>query len=105
MDSVLERTTAVLTVAYFDENGAATTPTSAYYMVEDVKSGTLITSETQLPAPSTTSDITLTDTENRIIDADNAYELRAVKVRFLYAAGKVGRAEYKYYIKNLAKVA
>ena len=103
MDYVNEKTTAIVTVAFKDEDGSAVTPTAAYYRLDCITTGKAIKAETAISGLDTSVDITITATENAIQTASNSEEEKALTVRFTYSAGtKQGVAEYRYKVRNLA---
>lgn len=103
MRVVNERTTAYLTVAFFDKTGAAAVPASATYRIDCLTTGTVILDDTAL-TPAASIEITITPTQNRIITAANAQETRRVTVKATYAGSEQDNREYDYQVKNLAYV-
>lgn len=104
MFSVNEKSTAVLTVSFKDENGIAVAPSSGTYTITDVDSGTVITASTPFTPSGTTHDLTITPTENRILTTSNLFEKRKVTVTFTYLVTKQGTAEYIYLVNNLGNI-
>lgn len=100
LDEVNERSTYVLTVSFFDEDDAPVTPTSASYRIHDQQRRTEITPTTSLSG-TTTADIEITPTENRILRRRAAYEVRTVTVMWDYGVGKSATAQYRYKLINL----
>ena len=103
MDEINEGTTAILTVAFTDENSAAVTPDTATYMLYDKFSGTVIIAETSIGSLDTSIDIEISAANNEIIDQSMRYELKTVYLEFTYD-GRQGSAEYTYKVLNLAKI-
>ncbi len=107
MDIVNEKTTPVLNVAFYDENGTAVVPTSATYQIDDVTEGRVnqsITGETSISVLAASVDIAITDQETKIIDAMLSSEKRLVTVKFQYGTNKRGSKEFRYIVKNLSKI-
>lgn len=105
MDSINEKTTAIITVTFKDENAALVTPTAAYYKLDCLTTGTVIKSETQISNPAPTKDIVVTSIENKIQDQNNTQEEKILTLRFTYASGtKQGTAECRYKVVNLQKL-
>lgn len=103
-DTVNEKSTSIVTLSFADEAGNAVTPTSGTYRIDDVASGTQIKGDTAFTPVSSTHEITISDSENAILDSDNARELRCVTVSVTYGVGKKCTAEYRYYVVNLMKI-
>lgn len=103
-DTVNEKTTSIVTLSFTDEAGNAVTPTSGSYRIDDVSSGTQVKGDTAFTPGSSTHELTILDTENAILAAANARELRCVTVSITYGSGKKCTAEYRYYVVNLLKI-
>jgi hypothetical protein len=101
MDEVNERTTMLLTVAFFDDDGVAVAPTTASYRIDNRNSGTEIVDDTAIATPGTTEEIEITSAQNRILNAANKEEIRVVTVDFTYGSSRRGTVEYFYKVKNL----
>lgn len=99
LTTINERTTLVLTLAFFDEDDAAVTPTSAWYRVDDVGSGTSIVAQTALTGLSTTKELEITEAQNASVT--RSLEERVVTVSFAYGSGRRGTDEYRYLVRNL----
>lgn len=104
MEIVSERSTSIVTLTFRDESGALVTPSAGTYRIDDAVSGTEIKSETVFTPAGSSHEITITDAENRILDDARNVEERIVTVTFTYGAGKKGMGEYRYGVKNLAKI-
>lgn len=104
MEIVNERSTSIVAMTFRDETGALVTPSAGTYQIHDAASGTEIRAETPFTPAGSTHDITITDTENRILDASRNVEERIVTIKFTYGAGKPGTGEYRYIVKNLTKI-
>jgi hypothetical protein len=103
MYEVNERTTMILTVAFFDEDNVAVVPVSSKYRIDDTGSGTAIVGSTTMTPLGTTYALTITEEQNYIVGISHLYETRRVTVDFRYGAGsaKRGTNEYIYKVKNL----
>ena len=102
LTTINERTTLVLTLAFFDEDDAAVTPTSAWYRVDDAASGTAMVAQTDLTGLSTTKELEITSAQNASLTW--SLEERVVTVSFSYGSGRRGTDEYRYLVKNLSYV-
>jgi len=103
---VNEKSTALLTLSFFDESELAVSPSAVTYRIDDAASGTAILALTTLTGPfSTTKDIVITSAQNAIINNTHSFEMRIVTVEFDYSGGKHATGEYKYMVKNLSGVA
>lgn len=102
-NEITERTTLVLTVSFFDEDGVAVTPDSATYRIDSLQGtrGTAVLAATAITPLSTTADIEITSDQNQIIRQRNPYEIKVVTIEFEYGSGKRGTAEYRYRVLNL----
>lgn len=107
METVNERTTLTVRIAFFDEDDVAVVPISATYRVDDIGSGTAIKGVTNIAALAVTKDIVVTEEQQYIINEANLYESRRMTVDFRYGAGsaKRGTDEYIWKVKNLPGVA
>lgn len=99
-----EKTTSIVTLTFTNENDDAVTPDSGSYRIDDVDSGTAIKAATAFTPTSSTHEITISSTENSILNTDNDYEQRVLTVTTTYSGGKVCTAEYFYMVKNLQKI-
>ena len=106
MDTFNERSTILVTVAWFDADDAAVTPTTAAYRVDDVRSGVNIVASTSIGSLSTTNTIEITPAQNTVLDYRREFEQHAVTVTFTFGAGgtRAGTARYVYAVNNLPKV-
>lgn len=104
MDLVNEKSSSTIALAFTDETGAAVTPSSARYRIDDVAAGTQIKDWTAFVPTGSGYDLEILDTENAILTAANDTEMRRVTVEFTYGvANKKGTGEYLYAVKNLPK--
>jgi hypothetical protein len=103
VDIVPEKSTAVLTVSFKDENGNPVTPSSGSYRIDDVASGEEVTADTPFTPVGSSHDIEITPAENAM-QGTGLSEDRRVTLSFTYSGTKQGKAEYIYRLKNLSKV-
>ena len=101
METINEKTTAILTLTFTDEDGDAVTPSAGTYQIDDVESNTNITAKTDFTPIASTYDLEITPNENRTLDSTKNYELRRVTVTMTYSGAKSASAEYDYKVKNL----
>ena len=103
MMQVNEGTTAYLSATFSDKTGNADTPSTITYRIDDVRSGTEIRDATTITAASTV-EISLSPTDNRILNATQSYETRRVTVVASYGASDQVTAEYTYRVTPLVGV-
>lgn len=98
---VPERSTAWLTVSFFNRAGAPETPAGVTYEIWDVASDTMVLTETSL-TPNTQIEIVLASNDNRIINSDNFREARKVIVVATYSGSQKHVQDFVYHIRNIA---
>lgn len=103
LGSVNEKTTAIITVDFTDENGTSATPTGGSYNVY-TGAGTQVVAPTSFTPTSSSYDINLTVANNTLVDSSLKTEPRIVTVTWTYSGSKQGSAEFRYSVKNLAHV-
>jgi hypothetical protein len=103
METINENTTCTIQVNFWDEDGVAITPDSASYVLYDKFSGTSRGSGA-IGSLATSVNLTLSTTENRILDQNNRYEIAVAQVSFAYGT-KSNTQEYQYKISNLSYLA
>ena len=103
MITVNEKTTCALVLSFTDETGAAVTPSSGSYRIDDVDSGTQVLGDTAFTPTSATHSLVITAAQNSQIST-NPSEGRRVTITWLYGSGKQGTAEHIYLLKNLPKL-
>lgn len=100
MEFVNEGSTSVLSISFYDENGSAIIPYSVDYRIDD-ESGEEIKKNTSV-TPGETVEITISSTENRILNKSKPIEKRIVSVKYTWSGGsKVGYDHYEYIVRNL----
>lgn len=103
METVTERSTAYLTVSFYDKAGALAAPASLTYRIDDVESNVQVRGDTTL-TPANSVEITLTPTDNAILNLVGGNEQRRVTVTAVYGASDQLTDEYIYWVQNLRKV-
>lgn len=103
MDRFNEGTTVRVVVSFFDETGAAVTPTSARYRIDDLGTATAILVPTDLTSLGTTKTIYITSAQNAMTtNSTKATQTRVLTVDFIYGSpAKHGVVEYQYALVNL----
>jgi hypothetical protein len=104
LSEVNEDTTAYLTVAFLDKDGAQEAPSSLTYRIDCLTNGQEVKGDTAL-TPGGSVEITLSAADNAIISQTNGVETRVVTVEASYGASDGLKAEYKYNVRNLKNVA
>ena len=103
-DVVNERSSAIVTLTFKDEDGVNAIPSSGAYRLTDLRSNTMIRNWTNLVAPlAAIMEVTLTPTDTRIVDSTNDYEERLITVQWKYGT-KYGTDDYTIRIRNLHSV-
>jgi len=103
MDSVNEKTTSYLTVAFKDKDGNAQSPDSVTYSVFCETTNTEIRPATSITS-STTIEIELDTTDNTIQDDTNKTEVRLVTIIAVYDSTRQITREFRYELVNLREV-
>lgn len=103
MEDVNEKTVAVLTVLFKDEDGVLITPSAASYRIDDLSAGTALVALTTITPVGGMYDIIIASGTNAILDTTRSYETKVVTVAWTYGTG-TANAEYRYRVKNLFKV-
>ena len=105
MERVNEKSTAYLSVTFRNKAGAAQAPATARFRIDDVATGQPVRSDTDISAPDSTVELTLTVTDNTLKNPIAAAEQRRVTVTAEYGGDDAVRSEYIYEVVNLAGVA
>lgn len=103
METINEKSVAVITVLFKDEDGVLITPSAASYRVDDLTAGTALVASTTITPVDGMHDIVIPASANAIIDNNRTYETKVVTVAWTYGTGTVND-EYRYRVKNLFKV-
>lgn len=98
---VTERSTAWLTVSFYNRAGVLEIPATATYEIWDVASGTTIKASTSL-TPASSIEITLSSDDNKILNQELFREARKVIVTAAYAGSEKLVQDYVYHVRNIA---
>lgn len=104
MDEVNEGDNFNVILAWKDADGAAVTPQSAVYRIDDVNSGSQIRGETSLNSTSTET-INITGADTVILDQSNRHEGRRLTATAVYGTDGAGQpkqktVEYEFQVNN-----
>ncbi len=105
LTTINEKTTLLVTAAFWDEDGAAATPSAATYRLDDATSGTVILPQTALTGLGVTKVIEITSAQNALVSAASTSEERILTVEWDYGSGRHATDEYRYLVRNLRGVA
>ena len=103
MQTVTEKSTAYLTVSFYDKAGALNVPNTITYRIDDVASGLQVRADTSIGTVASSVEITLTATDNAILNANNRSERRRVTVTASYGVADQVADEFYYEIVSLVK--
>lgn len=103
METINEKSVAVITVLFKDEDGVLISPSAASYRVDDLTAGTALVAPTVIVPVDGMYDIVIPAAMNAIIDQNRAFEIKVVTVSWTYGTGDVND-EYRYRVKNLFRV-
>lgn len=103
MDVVKEQTTYIVSAHFTDQDGAATTPSSGTYRIDDITGGVIteVTGDTSFTPSDTSHDIEITPDKNTLVNPENQIEYRLMTVRFTYGSARQGAAEYRWCVENM----
>ncbi len=104
MDLVNEKSTPVLTIDFFDENGDAVIPSKVEYQIDDVASGQSVKAKSEIPVSSSSIDITLSTSDTSIINQSSTAEEKLLTMIYSWGSNKQLPKEFRYVVKNLQKV-
>lgn len=103
METVNERSTAFLTVAFRDKTGALAAPSSVTWEAHDKDSGVEMQAATALiPGPSI--EITIPTTVNSMVNSAHHLETRVITIKALYGVDDGVNSVYEYQVQNLDHV-
>jgi hypothetical protein len=103
METVNEKTVAVLSLIFKDEDNALISPSAATYQIDDLNTGTSIVASTAITVVGGMYDVIITAAQNAIVDTTRSYETKVVTVAWTYGTG-TAYGDYRYRVKNLFKV-
>lgn len=107
MDVINEKSSWFVTCAFADEEGAAVTPSSGSYRIDNLEadgSYAEVRAETPFAPSGPEHEIEITAAENAMLDQGRASETRVLTVTFSYGADRQGTAEYRYIVRNLGSI-
>lgn len=104
MQTVTEKSTAYLTVSFYDKSGALAIPNSATYRIDDVQSGSQVRTDTAISPIASSVEIKLTTTDNAILNSAGRNEQRRVTVVAIYGVDDQVTDEHVYEVASLIKV-
>ena len=104
MLSVNENSTSYVTAVFKEKDGNVQAPDSARYRIDCVTTGTKIKDWTPINNPGSTEEITISKSENAIIDQSNPTEQRVVTVEGTYGVDDGVSEELFYDLINLYSV-
>ena len=104
MDTVKEKSTAYVTVSFYDRNAVLADPQSAMYEIHDFESGTELQEETAFDTTDGVGEITLTKIHNTLVDDTKYKESRKLTVHAVYGAADELHDEFVYEVIGLEHV-
>lgn len=105
MITVNEKTTLVITVAFYDENDLPVVPDSGTYKIHDKYSGTVLVAATSIVSLASVIDILLPTAATTMNNTALHEEIHVVTVDVLYdVSTKRCTSEYQYKVRNLVGV-
>lgn len=104
MQTINEKTTYVVNLAFKDEDSLPVTPNSANYTLYNYTSSSTVKDLTTITITGSDQDLEILYNYNSIINPANEQELMLLTVEFVFDVTKRGTSEYRYLIKNLKKV-
>ncbi len=104
LHEINEKTTLLVTVSFFDDAGAAVTPSAATYRIHDKASGSIIVAITSLAGLSTTKEIEVTSAQNALISQTDSTEEHVLTLDFTYGSSRRGTSEYRWVVRGLEGV-
>ena len=102
-ETVNEGSTAYVTATFRDKAGTVALPSAVTYRIDCITNNTQVR-DTTSATPATAVEITLTATDNAIIDPRRNRELRRVTVTGTYGDSDAVREQYDYWVRNLSQV-
>jgi len=85
-------TTSVHTIHFYDENSTPVQPSSGTYTVTDLNSGTVVVTPTTFTPVTPWESITLTPSQNAMLNTADLMERRELGITFTYSGTKMGAA-------------
>lgn len=104
METVNEKSTAVIRMWFYNQDRVPAIPTSVSYTLHDESTGDVIISSTVALTMDYTIDIYIDAVYNTIVNNARNYETKVLTVAWDFGGGISGYVEYKYRVKNLSQV-
>jgi hypothetical protein len=104
MQTINEKTTYVVNLAFKDENEAPVTPNSAQYSLYNYTANFNVKDLTTITITGSNVDLEIPYSDNSIIKSTNDYEVMLLTVQYVFDTDKRGTSEHRYLIKNLKKI-
>ena len=103
MDTVNEGTTYTVTISFLDQDSLPVTPDSAQYRLDDSGTQTQIRDWTSISDLHSSIDVTISSTENKMVNSLEESEVRILTLVFTYGStlNWTGTSEYRYVLVNL----
>ena len=92
-----------LTTSFADVDWVAGTPTSVSYRLDCATTGQTITDWSSL-TPGVTVSLTISSTENAILDDSNKRERKVLAIKAIDSGGNQHTETFKYWVRNLQGV-
>lgn len=102
-EEVNEESTAFLTLNFKDKDGQPEQPAEIKYWIHDLFSGEEVRGETTVQ-PANSVEITLSVSDNTLINDTNKREGRLVTIEATYGANEKQTGQFHYNIKPLAHI-
>ena len=104
-DTFNEKETGYVTLVFTDEDGTAVTPDSATYTLYDEETAAIINSRNQTAIGSLASSVDLElESLDNIVTTGKVKEAHILFVEWVYNTNKLGKEEYRFFVRNLTKV-
>jgi len=104
METVNEKSTAVIRMWFYNQDRVPAIPTSVSYTLHDESTGDVIIASTPATTMDYTIDIYIGASYNTIVNDARNYETKVLTITWNFGGGISGYAEYKYRVKNLSQV-
>lgn len=98
---VNEGSAGTLDITFYDNNGVAMVPATAYYKITDFETNTEIRGYTQITPLNTTVTITMLPEDNAIINNSLSHEKKIVTIKTNEIFNDAEIDEFEYWVKNL----
>ena len=98
--TVNEGTTSYVTASFYDNNDVLAVPTTIQYRIDCLTNNQQVKDWTSVTADSAVT-ITISSTENALINQRQSTETRVVTIKATYGSGDEVTEEYQYGVTNL----